>query len=175
MHRTCLKCDHINEAATGDAIEACPQCGAIYSRVEAAFATRSKAELRPATARPTAELTSRYRTHFRSDAAADEDDYVDVHAFADTLRAQSLYPTFRSLVRVIYWFFILLAAASAIVVLVTLFKGSGVGRIGGVVGGIFMMLFFILIARITSETSLMIADLSDAAVRIAAGGRSKND
>lgn len=171
MQRKCLKCDRINEAATGDAIEACPQCGAIYSRVEAAFATRSKTEHRPATARPSTETMSRYRPQFRGDADDAEDEYVDVYAFAETLRAQSLYPTFRSLVRVIYWFFILLAAASAIVVLVTLFKGSGVGRIGGVIGGVFMTFFFILIARITSETSLMIADLSDAAVRIAAGGK----
>lgn len=40
MLKTCLKCNHVNPAATGDALEACPACDAIYSRVEAAFAAK---------------------------------------------------------------------------------------------------------------------------------------
>lgn len=39
--RQCLKCDHINTSADGGALEACPSCGAIYSRVEAAQAHQS--------------------------------------------------------------------------------------------------------------------------------------
>ena len=35
MQRRCLKCDHLNQAADGGDLEACPKCGAIYSRVEA--------------------------------------------------------------------------------------------------------------------------------------------
>lgn len=38
MQRKCLKCDHVHPEATGDELEACPQCGAIYSRVAAALA-----------------------------------------------------------------------------------------------------------------------------------------
>ena len=159
MQRKCLKCAHVNPAATGDALEACPSCGAIYSRVEAAFAARANGEQRPPVVRPMVEPAPRANTQIPDD--------TDVHAFADTLRAESLYPTFRSLVRVFYWFFILLSVIAAIGTLVTLFRGSGIGRIGGTIGGVFMTLFFILIARLVSETSMMMADLSDAAVRIA--------
>ncbi|MEG0149200.1 MAG: DUF4282 domain-containing protein [Comamonas sp.] len=93
---------------------------------------------------------------------------LDVHEFAETMRSGSLYPTFRSLIKVFYWFWMLLAVIAAIGTLVTLFKGTGSSRIVGGLGGLFMTLFFILVARLTSETSLMLADLSDAAVRIAA-------
>lgn len=40
MIETCLKCGHVNNAWTGNDSEACPQCGAIYSKVEAAMAQR---------------------------------------------------------------------------------------------------------------------------------------
>ncbi|MBD9395746.1 hypothetical protein [Acidovorax sp. ACV01] len=36
MIETCLKCGHVNNASTGNDSEACPQCGAIYSKVEMA-------------------------------------------------------------------------------------------------------------------------------------------
>lgn len=38
MRRTCLKCGHGNAAASGSELEACPLCGAIYSKVERASA-----------------------------------------------------------------------------------------------------------------------------------------
>ena len=50
--RTCLKCGHVNVASTGDGAEACPQCGAIYSRVEAAMAPKAEAMRRPQAERP---------------------------------------------------------------------------------------------------------------------------
>ena len=161
MNRTCLKCGQNNAAATGDELEACPACGAIYSRVEAAFSARSAGVDRPQVSR--APTSSGFGS--RNGRRADDE---DIHAFAETLRADSLYPTFRSLVKLIYWFLIVLAALSAIGSLMALFTGNGVGRIGGFIGGVFVSLFFVLIARLTSETSLMLADLSDAAVRIAA-------
>ena len=154
MQRKCLKCGHHNTAATGDELEACPACGAIYSRVAAALAARTES-------RATESSGLGGRSGRRSGD-------VDVHDFAETLRAESLYPTFRSLVKLIYWFLIALAILSALGTLMLIFTGSGVGRIGGVIAGIFSTLFFVLIARLTSETSLMLADLSDAAVRIAA-------
>lgn len=40
MLRTCQKCNHANPSATGDALEACPECGAIYSKVAAAMAAK---------------------------------------------------------------------------------------------------------------------------------------
>ena len=148
-------------------MEACPSCGAIYSRVEAAFATRASGE-RPISTRTTAPTST-----FGSRSRQQSDD-VDVYGFADTLRSESLYPTFRSLVKLIYWFFMALAICSGLAALYMLFMGSGVGRIGGVIGSVFMTLFFILIARLFSESSLMLADLSDATVRMAAAQDAKN-
>lgn len=40
MIETCLKCGHVNNASTGGDSEACPQCGAIYSKVARAMAPR---------------------------------------------------------------------------------------------------------------------------------------
>ena len=162
MQRKCLKCGHVNATASGDNMEACPSCEAIYSRVEAAFAARAAGE------RPISARSSSPPSTFGSSRITQRSGDVDVHAFAEVLRSESLYPTFRSLVKLFYWFFIALAVLCGISTLVLLFTGSGVGRIGGVIAGVFMTLFFVLIAKLTSETSLMLADLSDAAVRIAA-------
>ena len=93
---------------------------------------------------------------------------LDVADFAEKMRSASLYPTFRSLVKLISLFWMALAVGAAIVAVVVLFKGNGIGRITGVLGGVFSCLFCILVARLPSEMSLMLADLSDAAVRIAA-------
>lgn len=38
MERKCLKCGHLNASAQGGHLEACPACGAIYSKVERAVA-----------------------------------------------------------------------------------------------------------------------------------------
>jgi len=42
MQKACLKCGHVNSAASGAELEACPSCGAIYSRVEAALASKAR-------------------------------------------------------------------------------------------------------------------------------------
>lgn len=42
MQQTCPKCDHVNHAATGDALDTCPACGLIYSRYEEAAEIRSR-------------------------------------------------------------------------------------------------------------------------------------
>lgn len=45
MIETCLKCGHVNNASTGDDAEACPQCGAIYSKVEMAMAAKQRPQV----------------------------------------------------------------------------------------------------------------------------------
>lgn len=55
--RTCLKCGHINPKADGGYLEACPQCGAIYTKVERALAAR-RAEEPPADATPARRLAA---------------------------------------------------------------------------------------------------------------------
>lgn len=53
MQRKCLKCGLANPSSTGEPLEACPQCGAIYSRVEEvqAKAPSNLARVRMASAR----------------------------------------------------------------------------------------------------------------------------
>ncbi len=43
MLKHCLKCGHANPSATGAELDACPECGAIYSRVETAQAAQTAA------------------------------------------------------------------------------------------------------------------------------------
>ena len=42
MNKTCPKCSHVNTAATGEALDACPACGLIYSRYDEAAALRER-------------------------------------------------------------------------------------------------------------------------------------
>lgn len=150
MKKTCLKCGHANENSTGEPTEACPSCGAIYSRVEAAWS---------ATPRPT--TASNVRTF-----PPERDELVE--AFAERLRGESLYPVFRSLVGVIYVAWMVFAALAVLGGGVAFWGGTGAAAFGALFMGIFLGVFFAVVAKVTREVSLMLADLSDAAVHIAA-------
>lgn len=182
MQRKCMKCSHVNEASNGHELEGCPQCGAIYTRVEDAIAS---GQFRPAPHRATATPAPSMATATTPPIAtpipaptpaatpavkptSGRSDRVNVNDFAQTLRNQSLYPNFRSLVRLFYWLWILMAVCAGLGTVTILFTGSGPARIVGLIIGVGSALFFVLSARITTEVSLMMADLSDAAVRIAA-------
>lgn len=81
-----------------------------------------------------------------------------------------MYPTFRSLVRLVYVLWLVFAALALVGGFGSLVFGSGAARILGPMVGLFFAFFFYFIGKICSEMSLMLADLSDAAVRIAAQG-----
>ena len=166
MFKICQKCNHPNPSATGAELEACPECGAIYSRVAQAMAAKA-APAAPASARP--DFADSRTAARPAGAAAASPSGSDVHGFAERLRAASLYPTFRGLVRLIYFVWMVLAAVALIGAVTALLSGSGIARIGGFLGGLFFALFFAVIAKVTREAALMLADLSDAAVHIAAG------
>lgn len=119
----------------------CPKCGAIYARVEAALAA----------SRAAAEQSN------QPQAISDVDD------FADKMRAQSLYPAWRKIVGL----FTVLGYVVAGLVLIGAFvtsKWSMGAMIAGVGGAALIALF----VKVSKELSLMLADLSDAAVRMAA-------
>lgn len=156
MNRTCLKCGRLNPSANGDALEACPGCGAIYSRVEAAWGARHAGAV-PAAA-PSAARPAPPVAHEPAES---------VQEFAIGLRLESLYPTFRSLVQLVYWLFVMLAVVCFAGALVGAWNGVGAARAATFFGGIVMGLVFLIAARVTREMSLMLADLADAAVRIA--------
>ena len=87
MQRKCLKCGRHNTAANGDELEACPACGAIYSRVAAALAASTESR-----------TTEPSRLGCRASHRSGD---VDAHDFAEMLRAESLYTTFRSLASIL--------------------------------------------------------------------------
>lgn len=87
--------------------------------------------------------------------------------FVIKMRDESLYPTFRSLVRITTWLIYLLAV---ITVFVAIFRvEGGTARLGMMMGAITMA----VIATAAKEAALMLADMSDATVIQAA--RAGND
>lgn len=161
--KQCLKCGHTAHFEGAPPL-ACPQCGAIYSKVEEAL--RTGANLRPKAASVPQARSATPQAAAPWAAArpsGDEDDDIDVHAFARRMRGESLYPTWRKIVGLvtIVWYIV---AVVALITGVASTKGSFLG----VLAGIGAAAVIALLARVGKELSLMLADLSDAAVRLAA-------
>lgn len=162
---TCLKCGHVNPAATGSETEACPQCGAIYARVKAAMANRqpmrsSKGADSGFPARSSAPAASpkpppkvhRYTGH------APE-------PFINQLRDGTHYPAFRTVVRMAMYFGYILAVCCLIAGFFSMFGRDGTLwnlLIGAGVGALVFLL-----TRIWFELTVMIVDIADASVRTA--------
>ena len=142
MLKICAKCNHPNPDATGADTDACPACGAIYAKVQQSFSARAEA---PAAAP---------RTAARRGATV---------PFIERLRADSQYPTFRQVVGLFSVIGYVLAAIVGIGAVVTGFSGSVAAAAGGIVFACLIVIF----SRFAKEASLMLADLSDAMVRMA--------
>lgn len=139
--------------------EACPSCGAIYSRVEAYL---KAAQARPASSRRAgmAAQDSRFPPSRTSARLVDPD-------FVATMRDESLYPTFRGLVKIGQWLFYLLAVALVI-------GGFNAGDTRATIAALFGAALLVVIATAAKEAALMMADVSDAAVIRAARAGSDN-
>lgn len=149
--KTCRKCGHTTTyAPTSLEPQSCMECGGIYRKVEEAF--QRAAEGRPSQL-PRASVFSRVAATAPSGHRA----YIEV------LRSESLYPTWRQLVTLVAIFWYLLAAA-ALVGGVMAFKESFYAGLGG----LGMALFLAIVGRVGKELAFMLADLSDATVRMAA-------
>lgn len=146
--KQCLKCGHTAQYDTDQPIS-CPSCGAIYSKVEQSLREGPTPRPRPI-ARPTHALSR-----------SDEPDH---HAFAIQLRQESLYPAFRTVVKIAYWLGVLAAVLIAIGGIATSFSTGASALIGGIALGALIFVF----AQVGKEMSLMLADLSDATIRSAA-------
>lgn len=149
ISKQCLKCGQtasIDPATT----PACPHCGAIYSKVEAA--AQSQAPLR---AGPVSQAYPR-ATSSVNDA--------DPAEFVETLRGESIYPTFRAVANLLYWCGIALAVIILLGGLSLSMRAGFPAALGGIAGSVLVFVF----ARVGKEMSLMLADLSDATVRMAA-------
>lgn len=146
--KRCLKCDHV-ASFEGIPPLACPQCGAVYSKVEEALRNGPPVRRRPEERAPASRI---------SDAA------LDVHAFAERMREESLYPFWRKLVGLVT----ILGYALAAILLVASFIAMSKASVTAGMVGIGMAVFVAVITRVGKEASLMLADLSDATIHLAA-------
>lgn len=89
---------------------------------------------------------------------------LDVHAFAERMRSESLYPAWRNIVGI----FTLLGYGMAVIVLIGGVIAAFKGSVPTGVIGMSMSLLIAIAAKVSKELSLMLSDLSDASVRMAA-------
>ena len=147
MLRICAKCNHPNPDATGSDVDACPACGAIYAKVQQTFGAN------PAVAAAAPRAAA--RRSVRVDPGV---------PFIDRLRTEGHYPAFRTVVGVFAIIGYVVAGLTLLGAVITGWRGGGVGVfLGGVVFACVIGVF----AKVAKEASLMLADLSDAMVRMA--------
>lgn len=82
------------------------------------------------------------------------------------LRQDTLYPAFRRLTEVSYWLWCIVAGLALIAGLVGAVGGRG--GIGALLLGALVAVVIYFLGKVAREMSLMLADMSDAAVRTAA-------
>lgn len=169
---TCLKCGHVNPHATGSETEACPQCGAIYSRVKAAAAAGKPV-------RPSRAVDSGFKEAAepsvpppRKPATRAERRPFSKARYVESLRGETNYPAFRTVVRFGLFFGYLLAVCALIGGAISAFKTEGTfwHLLMGAGAGAFLY----LLTRIWFELTVMIVDIADASVRAAENSESKS-
>ena len=155
--KTCRKCGHTT-TYSGLEPQSCPECGAIYAKVEEALRAASSARASRVAAGPQDARPSRL-PGARGYASG-----VDVHSFAAQMRSDSLYPMWRKLIGIATMMGYLLAALMLIGSLIALFNASVTAGLVGAAAAVFVA----IMVRVAKEAWLMLADLSDASVRLAA-------
>ena len=151
--KTCLKCNHIAEYEKTQPSQ-CPACGAFYNKVEESILANTDAERARSSGPESTFSSSRPSRRTRNTSPA---------GYVEELRSNSIYPTFRSLVGILYW----LGVAIALLVLVF---GVAAGLKAGasvLIGSVVTSIFIFVMARVSKEMSHMLADLSDATVAMA--------
>lgn len=150
MLRSCVRCGHDNATATGSDSEACPQCGAIYTKAK------------PRTSGTPSGFGA--SSSFPSDTRRRS--LPEVSEYARAMRAGTLYPTFRAVTNAAHLvalvFAALLAAAG---VFATVKDSPSAGAVG-----IVLAVLVVVVSKVLREGSHMLADMADAAVRTAARG-----
>ena len=148
--RKCLKCYHVNPLTpSGDS---CPSCGAIYAKVEAA--------VREAQARPSARPTTAPSREAGRSTLGDQSRLPQQEPFVNVLRRESAYLTYRTVMRWMYGFVLLICAGTAIAGLFA--EGTAVKLLS-----ISTALLVALGATVVRDSVVMLADLSDATIRLA--------
>lgn len=152
--RMCMKCAHVSRAEPDPT--ACPACGAIYAKVEAAEAAK-------AAGGPPSQIgdSSPIRITRPGADSSLRAPGSTADPFINRLRRESVYPAFRSVINLGYWFVIGAAIISAGI---ALFSGNTVVAISAGTSAAIVIVF----VHFMREAMLMLADLSDATVRMAA-------
>ncbi|MGH8758085.1 MAG: hypothetical protein ACREVW_00995 [Burkholderiales bacterium] len=146
ISKKCLKCGQVAAVET-TTTSACPACGAIYDKVEAAMATPA-APTTPQRPAPSVRQPPSRRA-----------------PFIDTLRAESHYPTFRQVVNVAYWLGMVIAA---LLFGASIFGTNASGSPTSTVITIGAAFILAVVSQASKEAAIMLADMSDATVRMAA-------
>lgn len=163
--KTCKKCGHVAAYAGVEPVS-CPSCGAVYAKVESAL--RAAAEARAARAAAPVPSARAFASPSAGRSSSDASPDLDVQAFAERMRSESLYPNWRRLVGVYRWIGYAVAIVILITGLVAIYGGAAGTGLAVVVAGIVTL----VIVRAMVELSLMMADMSDATVRLAAQSES---
>lgn len=153
MSKRCPGCKRVSEVEAS--VGACPKCSAQYIGPEVA----ERSQPTPAGTRidPAVEGDMPARRNVRLIVGADQ--------FVGKLRSESIYPTFRGFVQISYVIGLLMAACCAIGGVIAFLTTDSGGAAFGL--GIGLAILFVLLARLFIEMWLMLADMSDAIVRIA--------
>lgn len=139
----CPKCNKLNANATGAPDEACPHCGVIYAKARVGAPAPSAPARKPVARQPVASSGQE---------------------FLDGLRAESAYPAFRAVVGFATIVGYLMTAIAVVVGIVATWRGAGPGPvIYGCLGGFTLY----VVTRVFKEMWLMLADLTDATIRVA--------
>jgi predicted RNA-binding Zn-ribbon protein involved in translation (DUF1610 family) len=171
--RSCKKCGHLHLQATHAELEACPECGAIYSRVEAAIKegkftafTQPIPKPAPPPPQPKAVEPTPQAAAPIAPPTLSAPKQIDTKPYIEVLREQSNYPNFRAFVNFCTGFGYLVAAVLCIGGLLT-------RNLSGATIGICSAIFIVIISKFGKESFSMLADLSDSAAIIAENSRQK--
>ncbi len=173
--RSCKKCGHLHLQATHGELEACPECGAIYSRVEAAIKEGKAAAFTPQAPKPKPIPVAQPEPPPQAAAPAAPapikpfEPVIAQRPYIEELREQSNYPTFRSFVGFCTGFGYLIAGLVAVAALLSLPTNNS--SAGGI--GIALAILIFILTKFGKEAALMLADLSDAAAIIAENSKPK--
>ena len=155
--KTCRKCGHV-ATYSGMEPQSCMECGAVYRKVEEAMQQASEGRFSQLPRASVSAQLAAGRGGERRPAVA------GVHGFAEQMRSDSLYPFWRKLVGIATVLGYVLAGFMMVGAVVTLFRGA----VGAGIGGMVAAALIAFMVRMAKELWLMLADLSDASMRIAA-------
>lgn len=169
----CPKCGYVRKPEDQAPDYECPKCGVIYAkyRPEQELPPEIKARLAREAARRKAIQADASEAQIEQPATPEREPFTpddNLDLFVARMRAASLYPTFRELVKIIYFAWLAVAALTALGGVAMLIALRDIVGFGVFISSLFFAVLFVVIARVSRELALMLVDLSDSAVRIAA-------